>query len=159
MGLADLARRDPTPQKCIVPPMVAMSTGEALGMWLLTGLLERFPKLKIVFVEPGLGWIAWYLSIVDDMVKRQKYELPGLRELPSFYFHRNVGVTYIEEQDALEFLRHRLGVHNIMWSSDYPHPVSSWPSSRALVDGQFRGIPDEERDLIVAGNAARVWNL
>ena len=39
-----------------------------------------------------------------------------------------------------------------MWSNDYPHPVSSWPESRAIVERQFVGVPDVERDLIVAGN-------
>jgi predicted TIM-barrel fold metal-dependent hydrolase len=68
-------------------------------------------------------------------------------------------LTYIEEPDAIQFLRQRIGVENILWSTDYPHPVSSWPNSRAIVEEQFRGVPDAERELIVAGNAARVWNL
>jgi predicted TIM-barrel fold metal-dependent hydrolase len=46
-----------------------------------------------------------------------------------------------------------------MWSSDYPHPVSSWPHSRKIVDEVFAGIPDNERELMVSGNAKRVWNL
>ena len=51
-----------------------LSACEALGMWLLTGVLERFPELKLVFVEPGLAWVAWLLSFLDDMVAA-----PGLR--------------------------------------------------------------------------------
>jgi predicted TIM-barrel fold metal-dependent hydrolase len=128
-------------------------------MWMLSGVLERFPKLKLVFVEPGLGWVAWYLYIIDDMNTRQSYEFPAISELPSFYFHRNIHLTYIDEPDSIQLLRHKIGVHNIMWSSDYPHPVSSWPNSRALVERQFVGIPEDERELIVSGNAARVWNL
>ena len=46
-----------------------------------------------------------------------------------------------------------------MWSSDYPHPVSSWPHSHALVDTMFEGVDPDERELIVSGNAARVWRL
>ena len=46
-----------------------------------------------------------------------------------------------------------------MWSSDYPHPVSSWPNSRAVVSKMFDGIPAADRQKIVAGNAVRVWNL
>ena len=87
-------------------PMAGMSAGEALGMWVVTGVLERFPGLKVVFVEPGLGWVAWYLYIIDDMATRQKYDLPGITELPSFYFHRNVFLTFIEEPDAVQHLRH-----------------------------------------------------
>ena len=82
-------------------PMAMLSTGEALGMWIMGGVLERFPDLKLVFVEPGVGWIAWWLNLVDDMVLRQDYELPDLTQLPSFYFHRNVFITFIDEADAL----------------------------------------------------------
>jgi predicted TIM-barrel fold metal-dependent hydrolase len=46
-----------------------------------------------------------------------------------------------------------------MWSSDYPHPVSSWPRSQEMVDRMFRDVSDGERDLVLHGNAARVWNL
>ena len=46
-----------------------------------------------------------------------------------------------------------------MWSSDYPHPVSSWPNSRATVDKMFDGIPASDREKIVCSNASRVWNL
>ncbi len=158
-ALDDLTRRDPTPQNGVMVPMTGLSAGEALGMWMLTGVLERFPELKLVFVEPGLGWVAWYLWIVDDMATRQKYDFPELRELPSFYFHRNISLTVIDEPDGLQLLRHRIGVENIMWSTDYPHPVSTWPRSREIVDEQFAGIPAEERELIVSGNASRVWNL
>ena len=42
-----------------------------------------------------------------------------------------------------------------MWSTDYPHPACTWPDSRKLVDEEFAGIPDDERELIVCGNAER----
>jgi predicted TIM-barrel fold metal-dependent hydrolase len=157
--LDDLARRDPTPQRGIMVPLVGLSTVEAFGMWMVTGVLERFPNLKVVFVEPGVGWVAWYLYIIDDMATRQKYEFPGIKELPSFYFHRNLHLTFIDEPDAIQLLRHRVGVENIMWSSDYPHPVSSWPNSQAMVAEMFKGVPEDEKQLMIAGNAARVWNL
>lgn len=158
-GLDDLARRDPTPQRGVMVPMVGLSTAEAFGMWILSGVLVRFPQLKLVFVEPGVGWVPWYLATVDDMVLRQHYQFPAIEELPSFYFHRNIHLTFIDEPDAVHLLRHKVGVENIMWSSDYPHPVSSWPNSRAVVEETFAGVPADERELMVAGNAARVWNL
>ena len=46
-----------------------------------------------------------------------------------------------------------------MWSTDYPHPPTTWPESRSIVTEQFAGVPQPERDLIVSGNARRVWNL
>jgi predicted TIM-barrel fold metal-dependent hydrolase len=158
-ALDDLAYRDPTPQNGITVPVIAMSTAEAMGMWIMGGVLARFSDLKLVFVEPGLGWVAWWLFIVDDLMQRQGYKFPAISELPSTYYYRNIHLTFIDEPDALHRLRDRLGVRNILWSNDYPHPVSSWPNSRALVEQHFEGIPADERQLIVSGNAQRVWNL
>jgi predicted TIM-barrel fold metal-dependent hydrolase len=157
--LDGLARRDPTPQKGIFVPMTPLTSAEALGMWVLTGVLERFPELKVVFVEPGIGWVSWWLYIVDDMMTRQDYEYPGLKELPSHYFRRNISLTFVDEPDVLRHAHDRIGVENVMWSSDYPHPVSSWPNSQQIAAELFADSPDHERELVLSGNAARVWNL
>jgi uncharacterized protein len=157
--LEDLAQRDPTPQRGVFVPMTALSTGEALGMWVLTGVLERFPQLKVIFVEPGIGWVSWWLYIVDDMTTRQGYEFPGLKQLPSHYFRQNIHLTFIDEPDVIRQAHERLGIHNVMWSSDYPHPVSSWPNSKPIIETIFAGATDADRELVLAGNAARVWNL
>ena len=72
------------------------------------------------------------------------------------------GRIAIERRADLFGHRHkvdRLGVENVMWSSDYPHPVTSWPNSRKIVDEVFHGVPADERELMVSGNAKRVWNL
>jgi predicted TIM-barrel fold metal-dependent hydrolase len=159
-ALNQLADRDPTPRLAWTLSCMPPSACEALGMWLLTGILTRFPDLHVVFVEPGLAWVAGYLSFLDDMVLRQGYEFPLLgAELPSFYYHRNMAMTFIDEPDAVQHLRHVLGAENLMWSSDYPHPVSSWPKSLSVIDDVFHGVPESERDLMVEGNAARIWGL
>jgi predicted TIM-barrel fold metal-dependent hydrolase len=59
----------------------------------------------------------------------------------------------------LHRLRDVLGVENLLWSTDFPHPVTSWPNSRALVEEQFADIPLDERALMLSGNARRVWSL
>jgi uncharacterized protein len=159
-ALDGLARRDPTPRLALTLSCTPPSAAEALGIWLLTGILVRFPELKVVFVEPGLGWVAWYLSFVDDMVLRQGYEFPVLEgELPSFYYHRNMAMTFIDEPDSVRSLRHVLGTENLLWSSDYPHPVSTWPKSRAAIEEQLEGIPQAERELMVFRNAERIWRV
>jgi predicted TIM-barrel fold metal-dependent hydrolase len=157
--LEGLARRDPTPQKGIFVPMVALSSAEAMGMWLLTGVFERFPRLKVVFVEPGVGWVAWWLYIVDDLAARQGYDFPGLKKAPSEYFRQNMYVTFIDEPNVVTHAHEILGITNVLWSSDYPHPVSSWPRSQAIAEEITKDVPAGERELILSGNAARVWNL
>lgn len=158
-ALDDVAKRDPTPQKGIFVPCVPLSAAEAFGMWIMGGVFEHFPELKVVFVEPGLGWVAWWLYIVDDLTTRQGYDFPAITKLPSHYFHQNVYLTFIDEPDAVRYAHDRLGIRNIMWSSDYPHPVSSWPHSRKIVSAMFDGVDPHERELIVSGNAARVWRI
>ena len=158
-NLDDLTRRDPTAMKGVMVPMTALSTAEALGMWILGGVFERFPDLKVVFVEPGIGWIAWYLHIIDDMVQRQGYTFEHITDLPSTYFHRNVAVTFIDEPSSISLLRHEIGIDNMMWSTDFPHPVTSWPDSQDLVERAFAGLDADERHKLVCGNAQRIWNL
>jgi predicted TIM-barrel fold metal-dependent hydrolase len=158
-SLADLGRRDPTPKHGIMLPLLNMTTAEAFGMWIMGGVFARFPHLKVVFVEGGIGWVSYWLFLVDDMVTRQGYEFPAITELPSHYFHQNVFLTFIDEPDAVQHARQRLGVKNLMWSSDYPHPVSTWPKSRTLIDEMFVGVPSDERELMLSGNATRVWSL
>ena len=157
--LDGLAQRDPTPQKGIFVPMVALAAAEAFGMWIMGGVFERFPELKIVVVEPGVGWVSWWLYTVDDMVTRQGYEFPAISKLPSHYFRQNVYVTFIDEPDVIRHAHDRLGIENVMWSSDYPHPVSSWPNSRSIAEEIVASVPEKEAELVLYGNAARVWNL
>jgi predicted TIM-barrel fold metal-dependent hydrolase len=155
----DLATRDPTPQRALCVPLIAMSSGEAMGIWILGGVLERFPDLRLVFVEPGLGWVAWWLDAIDDLVERQGYDAPAIRERPSEYFHRQMHLTFMEEARSVQQLRDHIGVENILWASDYPHPPTTWPNSRASLDRQLAGLPDDDRRKIVCDNAARVWGL
>jgi predicted TIM-barrel fold metal-dependent hydrolase len=68
-------------------------------------------------------------------------------------------LTFIDEPNVVRAAHETLGIENIMWSSDYPHPVSSWPNSRAIVEEIFADASPEDRELLVSGNAARVWNL
>lgn len=155
----DLARRDPTPQHALCVPLIAMSTGEALGMWILGGVLERFPDLRLVFVEPGLGWVPWWLDAVDDLVGRQGYDAPAITQRPSDYFRRQVHLTFMEEPESVQRLRDRIGVDNLLWASDYPHPPTTWPRSQASLDRQLVGVPAHERVRIVCDNAVRVWGI
>jgi hypothetical protein len=75
------------------------------------------------------------------------------------YFHRNVFLTFVAEGLGPHRTRAVVGAEDIMWSTDFPHPVTSWPSSKKIIEEQFQGIPAGERDLMRSGNVARVWDL
>jgi predicted TIM-barrel fold metal-dependent hydrolase len=156
-SLFELLRRDPTPQKAIFTSQPAMRLAETIAFWILPGVLARFPGLKIVLVEPGLGWVPFYLDVLDRMAAGP-YDFPNLDDKPSSYFHRQMYLTFVDDPRGLT-LRHELGVERIMWSTDFPHPATSWPDSQTVIEKNFAGIPENERDLIVCGNAARLYDV
>jgi predicted TIM-barrel fold metal-dependent hydrolase len=156
-SLWDVFRRDPTPSKGIFVTLPALALAENVAFWILGGTLARFPGLRIVLVEAGLGWMSWYLSILDQTLELG-YEYPAIQELPSFYFHRQVFLSFMDDPIGLQ-MRHELGLENLMWSTDYPHPATTFPQSRERIDRQMDGIPADERELLVCGNAARVYGI
>jgi predicted TIM-barrel fold metal-dependent hydrolase len=155
-SLWDVYRRDPLPQKAIFTSLPAMALAENMAWWILTGILERHPGLRIVFVEPGLAWVPYYLDILDRRVGT--YDFPDITELPSEYYRRNMSLTFMDDPRGVA-MRHELGVENIMWSTDFPHPATTWPNSQDFVARNFEGVPEDETQLMVCGNAARAYGL
>ena len=86
---------------------------EVFAWWILTGTLERFPGLKIVFVEPSLYWIPGFLASLDRKAAGP-YDFPGMKLKPSEYFHRNMACTFMDDEVGLQ-LRHLVG--------DREHPL------------------------------------
>jgi len=132
---------------------------EPIATFIFSGALQRHPKLKLISVESGIGWMAFLLPWMDHVFERHRWHTKSeLSEPPSFYFHRQVLGTFIEDVVGVRN-RDIIGVENIMWSSDYPHVNSSWPESRVYIEKHFGDVPSEERRMMVGGNAARLYGL
>jgi predicted TIM-barrel fold metal-dependent hydrolase len=69
-----------------------------------------------------------------------------------------MSATFIQDRTGLA-LRHEAGVDTIMWSSDYPHHGNDWPYSRKVIAEQMVNVPQDERALMVGGNATRIFGL
>lgn len=153
-------RRDPTPQKGIFTSLPAHAVAEAMAFWILTGTLERFPRLKVIFVEPALGWLPWYVELLNSRM-HQHYEFPGVEKLPSEYFKTQMGATFMYEPTGLALCYKAFGPDCLYWSTDFPHPATCWPNSQAQVAKQFReaGIPEIDKRKIVYENAAQTFGL
>ncbi len=149
---------DPTPNKGMFRALSAIWMADGFTAWCMSGILERFPKLKVVMVEPGLGWIPYMLERMDGTVRRIGWTKETLPQLPSFYWRRNMAATFEEDEFGIEN-RHALGVENILWATDYPHPDSTWPNSQKVIRHHFENVPAEEMRKIVGGNAMRLYNV
>lgn len=158
-ALWHILRYDTTPAKGIFQSLPPIFMAEVVANWIVGGVFERFPRLKVVLVEAGLGWIPFYLERLDTMKRRHGWDHYGmLKELPSVYFQRNMMATFEEDTYGVS-QRHRLGIENLMWATDYPHPDSTWPHSQQVLDTHFKEVPVDEARLMIGGNAARVYGL
>jgi predicted TIM-barrel fold metal-dependent hydrolase len=138
---------------------VGMGFGLTLSKLIFSGTFDRFPNLKVVGVETGVGWVPHILEQMDDRYWRNRsWTDIELERLPSEYYYRNIFLTFIVDRfGALNW--QTVGRENAMWSTDYPHHGCDWPYSRKVIEESFLGVPREVRDDWIANNAIRVFNL
>ena len=152
---------DPTPYKGIFQSLPPIFMAECLADWAVSGVLDRWPDLRIVLVEAGVGWIPYFLERLDTMVDNHgwaSYPEHALAERPSFYWYRNMAATFEQDTTGMRLLD-LLGVENLMWATDYPHPDSTWPRSRQVLEEHFRDLPRDDVELIASGNVTRIYKL
>jgi len=156
-SLWDVFRRDPTPQKGIFTSLPGFAIAETLAWYILTGVLERHPKLRVVFVEPGLFWLPGYIRFLDSRMD-EHYNFPGVELKPSEYFQRQMAATFVYEPEAVD-QRYALGIENILWSTDFPHPACNWPGASSKIDTLFEGVPEDEVHKITWQNGATMYGI
>jgi predicted TIM-barrel fold metal-dependent hydrolase len=133
-------------------------------MW--SGVFERHPGLKFAVTEAGAFWAAdllWTMDIVFDREHASKKLgqtlTAGLSMRPSEYFDRNcfIGASNTRRRELVR--RYEIGVGNIMWGNDFPHPEGTWPHTRQWLANAFADIPVDETARILGLNAAAVYNF
>ena len=140
-------------------PALHHSVEKSLAEIIFAGVLERFPKLKLVSVENDIGWIAHFLQRLDHSYEKYRYlERNAIPNPPSFYFQRQIAATFQDDRVGV-VTRNFIGVKSLMWASDFPHSDSTWPNSRQVIARDFEGVPDDERRMMVADNAAALYGL
>ncbi len=129
------------------------------------GIFERFPRLKVAITEGTSVWAPEYLTLLDQRYSETHYSAKlgdyrsHLSMKPSDYFRRNVrlGASCMPRREAE--LRYQIGLGNLMWGSDYPHPEGSWPYTREQLVETFGGLPETEIAAMLGGNAAEFYGF
>jgi predicted TIM-barrel fold metal-dependent hydrolase len=134
-----------------------MATAEYLSSLIFGGVLERHPGLRLVLGESGIGWIPYILARMDYEYEDQ-FKALGLSLKPSEYWHRQMYATYQQDRIGIKLLDD-VGVENVMWGSDYPHPDGIFPDSQAYLQRELGHVPEPIRRKIVCENAARLYGL
>jgi predicted TIM-barrel fold metal-dependent hydrolase len=129
--------------------------------FIFSGVLDRFPKIRVPFIEVDCGWIPYFEDQADDNFQRhRKTSLKDakLSRLPSEYMHEYFPAAFITDPFAVEN-RHRIGVDRMLWSSDYPHITTDWPLSWKTIAATFHDVDPDERHAILAGNSEKLFKF
>lgn len=128
--------------------------------WIINGLPERFPGLKVVFIEGGLAWIPFVMERLDHEFRMRSSEAPLLQRLPSDYMR---DLYYTSQPLDLALDQRMLGVAldminaetQLLYASDWPHWDFDLPGR--ILD--LPGISAEAKRRILGRNAADLFGL
>jgi predicted TIM-barrel fold metal-dependent hydrolase len=129
--------------------------------FIFAGVLDRFPKLRVPFIEVDCGWIPYFESQCDDNVLRHRQASlrdSKLTRLPSQYMREFFPASFITDPFAVDN-RARIGVDRMLWSSDYPHITTDWPLSWKTINATFTDVPPDEKHAILCGNSLRLFKF
>jgi predicted TIM-barrel fold metal-dependent hydrolase len=162
----------PTPDSIEMPGAVGIYISEVcmfnvrpLTFLIWGGIFERYPKIKVAITEGTSIWVPHYLELLDQRYSQTHFSAKmgdyysHLSLKPSEYFARNVrlGASCMPRREAE--LRHDIGLGNIMWGSDYPHPEGTWPHTRNQMIDTFKGLPEDEVAKMLGGNALEFYGF
>jgi predicted TIM-barrel fold metal-dependent hydrolase len=142
---------------------VNMFANSALSLidFLFSGVLVRFPELKLLYAEAQIGWIPYVLERVDDVWDVHRgwsQSQRNVSEPPSQYYYRQVVSCFFKDGVGVENLD-RVGRDNIAFETDYPHQDSTWPNTHQVAKELFGQLDAETVHKIVRGNAIRFLGL
>jgi predicted TIM-barrel fold metal-dependent hydrolase len=131
-----------------------------LTNWLVNGMPERYPKLKVIWIESGLAWVQFLMQRLDNEYMMRSSEVPLLKRKPSDYMREMYFTTQpmemVDNREELEVTFKKMNAETqLLYSSDYPHWDMDLPST--IYDLPF--LSEQGKRNILGGNAIRLFNL
>jgi predicted TIM-barrel fold metal-dependent hydrolase len=129
------------------------------------GIWDRFPMLQIYWGETMIGWLEYALWQMDDHYERYRhlaeglYGIERLERRPSEYIKDHCYWGFLSDPVGIKHRHESVGPEKLIWGSDFAHAASDWPQSGEVITRDFAGVPDDERHLMLAGNAVRFFHL
>jgi predicted TIM-barrel fold metal-dependent hydrolase len=128
----------------------------AATSFIMCGVCDRFPGLKVAFLESGGGWMAGWLDRMDRHFDDLGMNDTGLSTRPSEIFHRQCFISFEPVEKSLALLADYIGSTNILWATDYPHLDGFWDAPGMI---KRLGLPTQTLANVLAGGAKRYYNL
>jgi len=140
----------------IVSHTVEMMLASLSVIW--GGVCDRFPRIRVAFLESGGGWIAPWLDRMDRHFDDQGFNDSNLTTRPSELFQRNCWISFEPVEGSLSVLADYIGPHKILWATDYPHPDGFFPGAPKLIADRPE-LSVETKRQILAGGAKGFYGL
>jgi uncharacterized protein len=139
--------------QAISNPFDMMNT---MAFLLAGGVCERFPDLKLVFLESNGGWVVPWLERLDHHAEIFSWDVPWLRREPSEHFRRQCWISFDPDESTLAFTANSplVGAERIVWASDYPHPDAKFPGVTDELRAGMAGLTERQQAQI-AGDSCR----
>ena len=138
--------------------LCAVAPSRIIPQLVFSGITQRFPRLKFVFAEEGIGGFMYAMAACDYEWESRRLWEDGLTTRPSEIIRRQIYVNFWFETEGIK-MRHDIGIDNIMWESDFPHVTSYYPKSREVADRVLAGVPEDEQRKILYENALRIYGV
>jgi predicted TIM-barrel fold metal-dependent hydrolase len=134
---------------------------ETLTVMICGGVLERFPRLRLIFLEANGGWIVPWLERLDHHYDVFRWDVPWLRMKPSEYFRRQCWISFDPDESTLAFTARSplVGADRIIWASDYPHPDAKIPGVVEELREATAGLDAAAQARILGLNSADLYGL
>jgi predicted TIM-barrel fold metal-dependent hydrolase len=129
---------------------------EVLSEVIWSAALERYPDLRVVLGESGIGWLPYALERMD--AEADQFKDLGLKLKPSEYWRRQMAASFQDDRTGIDNIE-KIGEETLMWGADFPHPDGTWPDSQEFIANLFSGIPEVTRRKILYENAARLYDF
>jgi predicted TIM-barrel fold metal-dependent hydrolase len=123
------------------------------------GVLERHPRLEVIVLEAGGGWLGHWFDRFDHFAHVYGWMAPHLRLKPSEYFKRQCYVSFDPDETTLPALTPVIGEDRIVWASDYPHLDATFPGVVRELEEHLLKLPPSAQDKVRGANAARLYGL
>ena len=144
----------------VVATMFSIGNAATLGNWIVSGRLDRHPKLKIGLIESGMGWVPFALEALEhqfDEMLRSKWKL--LQRRPWAYFRDHFWVTFWFETVGPKLLLETVGFDKVLFETDFPHPTSLYPGVQEHIVDTLGGYDESVRKKVLQTNAVGLYNL
>ncbi|WP_420436675.1 amidohydrolase family protein [Candidatus Poriferisodalis sp.] len=137
-----------------------MGNARVVGNMIYSGVPERFPNVKFVSVESGVGWLPFFLEVLDhQMAETAPNELSDLSMLPSDYFRRQFYGCFWFERSTVKPTVDYVGAQSLMFETDFPHPTCLYPRDDHDLAKALEGIPTADVERIMSLNAAELYRI